>query len=131
MDRYSTGSDAVGLTQGYYDTRQLPIYEYLKAPSAPRYGVAGLPPKVTTRRPSVAKDQPSAPVYEEHRDPLEPVQNWFEPSTLPMVLSFDPLLLRHDTLFRNTEVPASNEKLRLPLSMLMLFDTEIVPGLLL
>ena len=26
MDRYSTGSDAAGLTQGFYDTRQLPIY---------------------------------------------------------------------------------------------------------
>ena len=29
QDRYSTGSDAVGLTQGYYDTSQLPIYQYL------------------------------------------------------------------------------------------------------
>jgi phospholipase C len=40
MDRYSTGSDAVGLTQGYYDTRDLPIYEYLHAPGAPRYVIA-------------------------------------------------------------------------------------------
>jgi acid phosphatase len=40
MDRYSTGSDAAGLTQGYYDTRQLPIYEYLNGPGAPRYVLA-------------------------------------------------------------------------------------------
>lgn len=26
LNRYVTGSDAVGLTMGYYDTRQLPIY---------------------------------------------------------------------------------------------------------
>ena len=37
MDRYTTGSDAVGLTQGYYDTAQLPIYQYLHSPSAPKY----------------------------------------------------------------------------------------------
>ena len=29
QNRYVTGSDAVGLTQGYYDTRALPIYKYL------------------------------------------------------------------------------------------------------
>ena len=29
QDRYVTGSDAVGLTMGYYDTKQLPIYRYL------------------------------------------------------------------------------------------------------
>src|SRR4051812_48832758 len=40
MDRYSTGSDAAGLTQGYYDTRQLPIYQYLHAAGAPRYVIA-------------------------------------------------------------------------------------------
>jgi acid phosphatase len=40
MDRYSTGSDAVGLTQGYYDTRDLPIYEYLHTRGAPRYVIA-------------------------------------------------------------------------------------------
>jgi len=40
MDRYSTGSDAVGLTQGYYDTRELPIYEYLHSSGAPNYVVA-------------------------------------------------------------------------------------------
>ena len=39
MDRYSAGSDAAGLTQGYYDTRQLPIYQYLSDPHGPRYAV--------------------------------------------------------------------------------------------
>src|SRR3954464_13519030 len=29
QDRYTTGSDAAGLTQGTYDTRALPIYRYL------------------------------------------------------------------------------------------------------
>jgi Phospholipase C len=29
QDRYATGSDAAGLTQGYYDTTQLPVYQYL------------------------------------------------------------------------------------------------------
>jgi acid phosphatase len=36
MDRYSTGSDAAGLTQGYYDTRQLPVFRYLTGRHAPR-----------------------------------------------------------------------------------------------
>ena len=40
MNRYAVGSDAVGLTQGYYDTTQLPIYKYLTAPGAPKYMVA-------------------------------------------------------------------------------------------
>jgi phospholipase C len=40
QDRYVTGSDAVGLTMGVYDTRQLPIYRYLHARGAPRYVVA-------------------------------------------------------------------------------------------
>jgi acid phosphatase len=40
MDRYSTGSDAAGLTQGYYDTRQLPVYQYLHTPGAPHYVIA-------------------------------------------------------------------------------------------
>jgi acid phosphatase len=40
QDRYTTGSDAVGLTQGYYDTTRLPIYEYLHAPGHPRYAIA-------------------------------------------------------------------------------------------
>jgi len=40
MDRYTTGSDAVGLTHGYYDTTQLPIYRYLHTKGAPKYVVA-------------------------------------------------------------------------------------------
>jgi phospholipase C len=40
QDRYTTGSDAVGLTQGHYDTRSLPIYRYLHAPGAPKYVLA-------------------------------------------------------------------------------------------
>jgi phospholipase C len=40
QDRYATGSDAAGLTQGYYDTKQLPIYQYLHAKGAPKYVVA-------------------------------------------------------------------------------------------
>jgi acid phosphatase len=39
MDRYTAGSDAAGLTQGYYDTRQLPVYQYLTDPLGPRYAV--------------------------------------------------------------------------------------------
>jgi acid phosphatase len=40
QDRYSTGSDAAGLTQGYYDTSALPVYEYLHAQHAPHYVIA-------------------------------------------------------------------------------------------
>jgi phospholipase C len=40
MDRFTTGSDAIGLTQGYYDTTQLPIYKYLTSPDAPHSLVA-------------------------------------------------------------------------------------------
>jgi acid phosphatase len=40
QNRYTTGSDAVGLTQGVYDTRSLPIYEYLHEKGAPRYAIA-------------------------------------------------------------------------------------------
>ncbi len=40
QDRYVTGSDAVGLTMGRYDTKALPIYEYLHSKSAPKYVVA-------------------------------------------------------------------------------------------
>ena len=36
QDRYVTGSDAVGLAMGYYDTTLLPIYQYLHSPGAPR-----------------------------------------------------------------------------------------------
>jgi acid phosphatase len=40
QDRYVTGSDAIGLTMGTYDTKQLPIYTYLHAKGAPHYVVA-------------------------------------------------------------------------------------------
>jgi phospholipase C len=40
QDRYTTGSDAVGLTQGFYKTRELPIYKYLHRNGAPKYVVA-------------------------------------------------------------------------------------------
>lgn len=40
QNRYSTGSDAVGLTQGYYDTRALPIYQYLHQDDHPKYAIA-------------------------------------------------------------------------------------------
>ena len=37
MDRYVAGSDAAGLTMGYYDTRALPVYDYLHSRGAPNY----------------------------------------------------------------------------------------------
>jgi acid phosphatase len=40
QDRYMTGSDAVGLTMGHYDTRALPIYRYLHQPGHPAYAIA-------------------------------------------------------------------------------------------
>jgi phospholipase C len=40
MDRYTTGSDAAGLTQGYYDTQNLPVWQYLHAKGAPNYVIA-------------------------------------------------------------------------------------------
>jgi acid phosphatase len=40
QNRYVTGSDAVGLTMGHYDTKSLPIYEYLHGKHAPNYVVA-------------------------------------------------------------------------------------------
>jgi acid phosphatase len=39
QDRYVTGSDAEGLTMGHYDTRALPIYQYLHSPGHPRYAI--------------------------------------------------------------------------------------------
>jgi phospholipase C len=45
QDRYTQGSDAAGLTQGYYDTTQLPIWQYLHGAgsyagtTAPNYAV--------------------------------------------------------------------------------------------
>src|SRR6266576_6326927 len=40
QNRYTTGSDAAGLTQGYYDSRALPIYAYLHGDGAPHYAIA-------------------------------------------------------------------------------------------
>src|SRR5215217_6722280 len=40
QNRYMTGSDAVGLTMGYYDTRRLPIYTYLHERGHPRYVIS-------------------------------------------------------------------------------------------
>src|SRR6059036_2849010 len=39
QDRYATGSDAVGLTMGFYDTRALPIYAYLHSDGHPHYAI--------------------------------------------------------------------------------------------
>jgi phospholipase C len=40
QDRYVTGSDAVGLTMGTYDTKALPIYAYLHGRGHPDYAIA-------------------------------------------------------------------------------------------
>ncbi|WP_367026858.1 alkaline phosphatase family protein [Methylococcus sp. ANG] len=40
MNRFVTGSEAVGLTMAYYDTKALPIYQYLHRDGHPRYAVA-------------------------------------------------------------------------------------------
>jgi phospholipase C len=40
QDRYVTGSDAVGLTMGTYDTKTLPIYKYFHSGGAPNYVIA-------------------------------------------------------------------------------------------
>jgi acid phosphatase len=40
QNRYVTGSDAVGLTMGTYDTRQLPVYKYLHQKHAPDYAIS-------------------------------------------------------------------------------------------
>jgi acid phosphatase len=40
QNRYVTGSDAAGLTMGYYDTKKLPIYAYLHSHGAPHYVIA-------------------------------------------------------------------------------------------
>src|SRR5262249_38919086 len=40
QNRYSSGSDAAGLTQFYYDTRALPIYTYLHGEDHPHYAIA-------------------------------------------------------------------------------------------
>jgi acid phosphatase len=40
QNRYVTGSDAVGLAMGYYDTRKLPIYRYLHRRGHPSYVIS-------------------------------------------------------------------------------------------
>jgi acid phosphatase len=40
QNRYVTGSDAVGLAMGAYDTRSLPIYTYLHQDGHPHYAIA-------------------------------------------------------------------------------------------
>lgn len=40
QNRYVTGSDAIGLTVGTYDTKNLPIYKYLHERRAPNYVIA-------------------------------------------------------------------------------------------
>jgi acid phosphatase len=40
QDRYTTGSDALGLTQGTYETRRLPVYRYLHRRHHPRYAIS-------------------------------------------------------------------------------------------
>jgi acid phosphatase len=40
QNRYVTGSDAIGLTMGTYDTRALPIYKYLHTRGHPDYAIA-------------------------------------------------------------------------------------------
>lgn len=40
QNRYVTGSDAAGLTMGQYDTKSLPIYDYLHGRHAPNYVIA-------------------------------------------------------------------------------------------
>ena len=40
QNRYATGSDAAGLTQGFFDTRALPIYQFLHQEDHPKYAIA-------------------------------------------------------------------------------------------
>lgn len=40
QNRYTAGSDAAGLTQGYYNTQALPIYQYLHQEDHPKYAIA-------------------------------------------------------------------------------------------
>ena len=50
QNRYVTGSDAAGLSMGYYDTTKLPIYNICTTPGAPHYVIAD----ISSRRPSAA-----------------------------------------------------------------------------
>ncbi|MGJ0509422.1 MAG: alkaline phosphatase family protein [Methylocystis sp.] len=40
QDRYTLGSDAAGLTQGYYKAQNLPLFQYLHGVGAPKYVIA-------------------------------------------------------------------------------------------
>jgi phospholipase C len=40
QNRYAVGSDAAGATMGYYNTKTLPIYNYLHTAGAPNYVIA-------------------------------------------------------------------------------------------
>jgi acid phosphatase len=40
QNRYVTGSDAIGLTMGVYDTKRLPVYEYLHERGHPDYAIS-------------------------------------------------------------------------------------------
>jgi phospholipase C len=40
QDRYTLGSDAAGLSQGYYVSQNLPLYQFLHTAGAPRYVIA-------------------------------------------------------------------------------------------
>jgi acid phosphatase len=40
MDRFVTGADSIGLVSGYYETKTLPIYQYLHQAGHPNYTVA-------------------------------------------------------------------------------------------
>src|SRR6058998_3781974 len=40
QNRYVTGSDAIGLTMGVYDTKALPIYAYLHSAGHPKYAIS-------------------------------------------------------------------------------------------
>jgi len=40
QNRYVTGSDAIGLTMGVYQTQNLPIFKYLHQPGHPQYAIA-------------------------------------------------------------------------------------------
>jgi len=39
QNQYATGSDAAGLVMGFYDTKQLPIYQYLHGNAHPHYAI--------------------------------------------------------------------------------------------
>jgi acid phosphatase len=40
QNRYMVGSDAIGMTMGVYDTKQLPVYKWLHSAKHPHYAIA-------------------------------------------------------------------------------------------